>query len=57
MHLIPSGIFFPSGVSKILLPGSSGYLTGASNSKKRLGNITIVQPLEDDAEFEDVCEN
>ena len=36
--------------------GAADYLTGASNSRKRSRDSTLVQPLEDDEEFEDARE-
>jgi hypothetical protein len=36
--------------------GLADYLTGASNSRKRSRDSTLVQPLGDDAEVEDAGE-
>ena len=36
--------------------GAAGYLTGASNLRKRSRDSTIVQPLDDDAKVEDASE-
>ncbi len=36
--------------------GADGYLTGASNLRKRSRDSTIVQPLDDDAKVEDASE-
>ena len=36
--------------------GAAGYLSGASNSRKRSWHSTILQPLDDDVKVEDASE-
>ena len=40
----------------LLYLGLAHYFIGASNSRKRSRDSTVVKPLDDDAEFEDACE-
>ncbi len=53
-----AGFFLPQNLFKrvSIYLGAAGYLTGASNLRKRSRDSTIVQPLDDDAKVEDASE-
>jgi hypothetical protein len=52
----PFSAFNPKSKNCINIGGAADYLTGASNSRKRSRDSTLLQPLDDDEEVEDAGE-